>query len=272
MIYTCPRCSYETAQLGNLKTHLQRKTACKALNCDTDPGTILEQLLQSRLNKIIRCELCSKEFKNHQGKYQHKKRCGKMVSQELVESLQNDMKRLQYQVSHQQTQQNTVVNNVQHNNIQNITINFRSFGQENINHIEQDKGFLTTCLLQRDIKTLIESIHCDKSYPENHNVRIKSIKYDLMETYIDGKWIVTDKEEALDELINKGYRVLRYHSHKNKKDILEECDDDLGEYDDVLNWLESIYENSKVRQPIKRQLLILFLNNKAMLLGKDINE
>jgi hypothetical protein len=92
-----------------------------------------------------------------------------------------------------------------------------------------------------------------------------------METYVDGNWIITDKEETLDELVNKGYRVLRFHSHKNKKDILEECDDDENEYEDIVSWLESIYEDNKVRKPIRRQLLILFMNNKALLLGKDVD-
>ena len=122
--------------------------------------------------------------------------------------------------------------------------------------------------MMNNIVPLIENIHFDKEHPENHNVKIKSIKQELMETFVDGKWIITDTDDTLNELINKGYRVLNYHSRKNKNDIIDtEMNED--EYDDVLSWLEKIYEDKKTRKPIKKQLLLLFLNNKTMLLGKE---
>lgn len=51
---------------------------------------------------------------------------------------------------------------------QNITIHLKTFGSENIAHIEGDMNLLNRCLMNKDIKTLIESIHCDKQYPEKH--------------------------------------------------------------------------------------------------------
>jgi hypothetical protein len=160
---------------------------------------------------------------------------------------------------------------VNNNVVNQVIINVKSFGQENLTYVEKDKQFLTSCLMSRDIKSLIESIHCDKEHPENHNVRIKSTKQELMETFMDGGWIISDQEETLDELLNKGYRVLKFHSHRNKKDIKAECDDDDDEYDSLMEWLENVYDDKKLRKPIKRQLLILFMNKRTMLLEKEVD-
>lgn len=272
--YECKRCGYTSKFKCSLIKHFQRKVACEPLLSDISIEELLNEYAKVPLATGYGCEFCGKFFQNPQGKYQHKLRCReKNKPEQKIGALEAKIEELQKIILTHPPIVTTINNTTNNNNIQqnNITINLKSFGCENISHIESDKQFLTNCLLQRDIKSLIESIHCDKDHPENHNVRIKSLKQELMETNVDGKWIITDKEETLDELINKGYRVLRFHSHKNKKDILEECDDH-DEYDDVMKWLESIYEDNKIRKPIKRQLLILFLNNKALLLGKDIVE
>jgi hypothetical protein len=275
--YECKRCGFTTKFKCSLIKHLQKKVACEARIMDIPREVLINEYVKTPRSDGYDCEFCGKFFQNAQGKYQHKLRCkGRHhLQDEKLEHLEAKIEELQKMILTQPHIISTTINNTTHTtqNIQhnNIIINLKPFGSENMSHIEHDKQFLTSCLLQRDIKSLIESIHCDKDHPENHNVRIKSLKQDLMETNVDGKWIITDKEETLDELINKGYRVFRFHSHKNKIDILDECDDS-DEYEDIMNWLESIYEDNKMRKPIKRQLLILFLNNKALLLGKDISD
>jgi hypothetical protein len=166
--------------------------------------------------------------------------------------------------------QNGNIKNIQNNN--NITINLHSFGFENIAHLENDKEYMTQCLLNKDVMGLLENIHCDKQHPENHNVRIKSTKRELMETYVDGQWIVSDQEETLDELLNKGYRIMNFFSYRNKDHIINECEDGEDEYHGMREWLEDLYSNSKLRKPLKRKLLILFMNNKALFLEKGIEE
>ena len=272
-IYECKRCGYSTTYKSALLKHFDRKILCCPAKCDLSREELLAEYEKPSNEDKYKCQQCGKCFTSSQGKYQHKKHC-KVDQKQMVDSLMTKVSELEAKLNNVTTgatnnigQINTT-NNIQQNI---INVQLKDFGHENIKHIEENKAFLTNCLLQRDIKSLIEIIHCDKEYPENHTVRLKSLKYDLMETYVDGNWIITDKEETLDELVNKGYRVLRFHSHKNKKDILEECDDDENEYEDIVSWLESIYEDNKIRKPIRRQLLILFMNNKALLLGKDVD-
>jgi hypothetical protein len=59
------------------------------------------------------------------------------------------------------------------------------------------------------------------------------------------------------------------HGKRNKENIMEEEGIDEVDYDEIVQWLETIYEDRKVQKPIKRDLIILFMNNQAMLLGRD---
>ena len=256
-MFQCRRCGYEFSTKQNLLYHYKKKKPCIVTCEDVSQEECLDELLQK--NKEHKCLYCDKTFSYPQGKSRHMKLCNLSDSTKKIIELREQVKTLE-------NSKHIVVNN--YNNVlnqQNI-INVKSFGQENMDYLSKD--FLNSCLLMNNIVPLIENIHFDKEHPENHNVKVKSTKQELMETFVDGKWIITDTDDTLNELINKGYRVLNYHSRKNKNDILEtEMDED--EYDDVLSWLEKIYEDKKTRRPIKKQLLLLFLNNKTMLLGKE---
>lgn len=48
---------------------------------------------------------------------------------------------------------------------------------------------------------------------------------------------------------------------------MEECDD-LEEYHAMRDWLEEQCNDNKLRKPLKRKLLILFMNNKTLFLEK----
>jgi hypothetical protein len=257
--YTCDRCGYHTCFIGNYKKHLYRKKACEVIFDDTNIETLRD--IVENVSKGFKCELCLKSFSSRQSKWFHKKTCKEVSSNSL---LLEKIKELEERIKTQETKVygHTINNNI---NIQN-NFNMKTFGRENIDYLSHD--FLNSCLLMNNIIPLIENIHFDKEHPENHNVKVKSIKQELMETFVDGKWIITDTDDTLNELIDKGYRVLNYHSRRNKNNILNtEMNED--EYDDVLEWLEKIYEDKKTRKPIKKQLLLLFLNNKTMLLGKE---
>jgi hypothetical protein len=102
---------------------------------------------------------------------------------------------------------NNTTNNV--NTVNNVTLN--SFGNENVSYLTHD--FLSYCLMnpKKGMATLIENIHYNKDYPENHNVRCKSLKQNVFERSIDSEWRICDASNTLDELIKKGYRILNAH-------------------------------------------------------------
>ena len=271
--HKCKRCGYETCYKQNLIAHLKRKNICKAIYEDISIDIILKDYEKNYNDNSFQCTKCLKPFTSNSNRCRHQKICNKNVNvlevnklKDVVTQLQEKVNELNNQVIIQNSE-NITNNNVQHNNT--ITINLRSFGFENIKHLESDKDYMTKCLLNKDVIKLLENIHCDVEYPENTNVKIKSTKRELMETFIDGHWMISDQEETLDELINKGYRILNFFRHRNKDHILKECEDGEGEYNEMIDWLEDLYSNTKTRQPLKRKMLILFMNNKTYFLNKE---
>lgn len=253
--YECERCRYTTNQKSNLRKHLQRKNPCEARFVETEVMQLLVALDANKDGYV--CEYCNTGFRTSQSKYQHKLRCKQ-------KSLEQQIDRLEDRLAHNHVSN---VTNIQNN----IQINIRDFGQENVSYLPLN--FLSRCFVNKDLVTLIENIHCDREHKENHNVRLKSLKRDLMETRVDGRWIVTDSDETLTDLIKNGYRVLMMHSRKHRKNIVEdELDEDVNEFDRLRDWLDIVYDNKNEQAPIKRKLLLLFMNNKALLLEKDASD
>jgi hypothetical protein len=168
----------------------------------------------------------------------HKKLCKakhhkqEQISQEILvepeitkEDLKAEIKQLKLQLEKLEQQfagsqastsgtiNNTTINNNTQNNTNNININIQvnNFGQENTSYLTPE--FLTFCLSnpKKGISSLIESIHYNKEFPENHNLRCKSLKKNTFEKFVDTQWTLCDASNTLDELIKKGYRILESH-------------------------------------------------------------
>jgi hypothetical protein len=263
-MYECTRCGYNTSRKHNLVAHLQRQLVCLPTKSDIDVKIQLLELTK-RENKF-KCNYCDEYLGSLSTKYRHQTNCHVKKEKEHILELEDRIKKLETFIANNNISN---VNNITINNTtNNITnINIKTFGYENLAYIEANKDLLNTCFLTKNIKLLIESIHCDKNHPENHNVRIKNKKEELMETFVDEKWIISDCEDTLTDLIQKGYRILKLYSHANKKNLISECDED--EYFEIKDWLETIYDDTKLQKPIKKQLMILFMNNKTLLLGKE---
>jgi hypothetical protein len=247
--------------------------------CNNVHETYLQDLINN--NRDItkykyNCKICSRPFTTSSNRVRHEKICKKIQEEDVIKNLQKEVQSLREIVNNLNNAHSpnvqTTNNNVQNNNVQNnVTIHLKSFGCENIDHLESDKEYLTQCLQNKDVISLLESIHFDAQYPENLNVRMKNAKKEFMEKFVNGKWIISDQDETLDELLNKGYRILNYFSYKNKSNIMKEYEDEdnMEEYQEMKDWLEDLYSDSKLRKPLRRKLLILFMNNKTLFLEKS---
>lgn len=121
---------------------------------------------------------------------------------------------------------NTTTNNNTTNN-NTININLNSFGNENISHLT--KEFLSYCILnpKKGMASLIESIHYNKSIPENQNLRCKSLKQNIFEKYTEDEWRACDASNTLDELIKKGYKILNAHYTDNIINLPDYYDNEI---------------------------------------------
>jgi hypothetical protein len=111
-----------------------------------------------------------------------------------------------------------------------ININLNNFGKESLEHISDE--FLDKCIkkLNKGMVDLLENIHYNKNVPENNNIRIKSIKQNLLEKYQEGEWIECDKNNTLDELIRKGFKILYQHYLCSKDENIEENKESFFRY------------------------------------------
>jgi len=118
--------------------------------------------------------------------------------------------------------------------------------------------FIGSMFINLQFRTLLENLHCDPDYPENHNVRIKSSKKKIMEIYRNNKWNLTTLANGLEELLLQGHKIFKDYYRKNKDKILEE-DLDENELIKILNTLEKIQEldKNKIRSLQKDLQLML---------------
>jgi len=269
MELTCKRCGYTTNQKGHLIRHLNNKKQCSVLLQDIPCAELIDELGKKYNEKTYDCEFCGKRFNSRSNKSHHKTICKKRHNTDNsdVTLLRQEVKELKETIKQMSTSGSPIIQNQQNAQvINNININLKSFGFETLDHLPQE--FLNRCFANKMLTYLIENLHFDAECPQNHNVRIKSKKQELMEIFQDGKWKLKDQDETLTELIQHGYRILRSHGRKNKTEIMEDEELDENDFFEVNQWLEQVYEDEKIQKPIKRDLVIRFLNNRAYLLSR----
>lgn len=230
-IFICERCGHDAKTKQNLITHLKKQKQCPTKESQRSREDIIKELMPppATKEKTSECEYCNKRFTTPVGKCKHKKICNQrpeVLLQTEVNTLKQQMAEMQKRWENSQVNTSNIhTTNTQNNYINTVNININSFGQETTSHLTND--FLNHCLLNpcKGLTNLIEKIHYNTELPENHNIRHKSTKQQLLQKYIDNGWHDCDASNTLDELIRKGYRILSsyYASHiANDPNIVED--------------------------------------------------
>ncbi len=227
--WSCRRCHHPSTTKGNLLTHLKRKHPCTdTFDKISITDYVKELTFKETKGKMYKCPNCDKQYTTRQSRHRHKLECKATKSngtsnedpQVKIANLEKENKKLQSRIESLEiimgnsNVHNTVTTN--HYNINNqIQININSFGSENTSYLTPE--FLSYCLLnpRKGMTSLIENIHYNKEYPENQNIRCKSLKQNIFEKYVDAEWRACDASNTLDELIKKGYRILNAHYTDN---------------------------------------------------------
>lgn len=237
--YVCKLCDYDTDTKYCLISHLQKKKRCSDSK-DYSREELIKELTEKEYNDLTYdCQYCNKKFNDRSNRQKHQKICKQApldsqqvnpiqqekqditinTTQELREMRQEmqDMRKtigeLATQLRRSPYTNNTIINN--NLNAQTVNITMNNYGNENLTHLTHD--FLSHCLLnpKKGLASLIETIHYNKDIPENHNIRFKSWKKNLLEKCVDSHWRECDASNTLDELIRKGYRILNTHYAEN---------------------------------------------------------
>jgi hypothetical protein len=156
--------------------------------------------------------------------------------------------------SHNNNNTNNSHNNTVNNNIQQ-TINLVAYGKESLDHISDQtftkiikKGFMS-------IPSFIETLHFDKNKPEYHNIYISNSRGNTILQYDGEKWIIVDKTDCLQEIID------------NKSSVLSEKFGELNEHLDEatkkrFERFQEEIDTDRTKQQIKTELKMILYNNK----------
>lgn len=262
--YLCPRCHYETKIFCNFKKHLARKNLCESTFSSLTAEAIMTSIeFETIKDKKYICE-CGKRFSTTSSRSHHKSRCTGKHNE--IQELRNEVNALKQMISHNTSNASSqTVNNTTNNITVNQTIHIHDFGHETLDHLPKD--FLTHCFMTQDIPMLIENIFFDKDCPENHNVKMKSIKNKMMQVYQENQWMTKQSNDVLNQLVDKGSTLLRKHYRKNTEHI--EADMTEEEITEVLDWLcQIVRENEKIRKPIKDNLVAMMDNYRSQVCSK----
>ena len=276
MTYVCERCSYSTSLKTDYKKHLQRKYTCAAKFSTKPTIDILYEIIENEKTGYT-CDNCQKNFRSASSKSNHKKKCSLKYQHKGIEEKFNEMQeqldKLQQQIQNTEASvlttnndnaktlnlnvynvgTNPIINNIGINT--NNPVKLREFGNENMDAIPTN--FIGSCFLNLKFRDLIENLHYDPDFPENHNIRLKSIKRNVMEIFRDNRWVAVTLAYGIEELVNKTSTIFENYAKKNEKTIYEE---DMSEEEfeanmDILLKISNM--DKKVIQPIVKDIQLL---------------
>ena len=217
------------------------------------------------------CNFCNKGFKRNWHLNRHYSTCKeKKKSEELVLLENNKITKMEKKIKEleeknikieKKLKKQKYTNITNSNNINttntNITNNIiiKNFGEENIEHLQDNiyenllQGIYTA------VPKLIKLIHFDKNHPENQNIKFTNKKYPYLKIMKDDKWQLVNKNLEVRDLIDNKCYIL----NEKYYNILEK----QNELNDV--------QRSRIRQFMKRykndhKEVILDLINKTELI------
>ena len=108
-------------------------------------------------------------------------------------------------------------NNINKGIVNNIVIN--NYGSENIDYITFNKFVKLLETPLSAISKLIELKHFNEKHPENHNIKITNIHDKFAKIYKDKKWLVSNKKDIIQDLVENGYADFEEFKDLNEEEL-----------------------------------------------------
>ena len=106
---------------------------------------------------------------------------------------------------------NTHTNNTMTNSNNTTNININNYGFENVQYLK--KNYLNNLVhsVFTAIPRLIKKIHFNDKHPENQNIKITNKKEPYIRVRQNNEWLLKNKKEILEDLIDCKYMILSQH-------------------------------------------------------------
>jgi hypothetical protein len=173
------------------------------------------------------CKTCFKKFASPQSRYNHEKREICVIDEDID-------KRVVNVVNNSVTTNNvTVVNNTIDNSVtNNVTIQLRPFGEENLDYLKADdllRRFKKYGRLEDVMVRALQMVHFNDEHPENMNIYMSNLRGRHVHTY-DGTSFIAQPKELIMEVLSESVRSVLEDMHEGIDDnILSKSIDDIGE-------------------------------------------
>ena len=221
-IFAPPQHSHST--LTALSQHFGAPNCTElSLNTEHNEITFLQNtnpISSMKTDKQIICQWCKCIFSRISSLKRHFKICQIKLEQDIknknylkeLEIKYNELKaerdQLKDELKDAQSTTTTTTNNVINDNRKFTNIQINTFGNENLDFINEKLiKKLLTGYPNEIIPKLIASIHCNPEHIENMNVYVQNKKEPYVMISENGKWILSSKKGVTQKLIDKGQMI-----------------------------------------------------------------
>ena len=221
-----------------------------------DPGLTPNESDTESEEKITKyqCEYCDKYLSKNSHLHRHYKRCKEKAKIDDKKMLQNQIKDLYDQLHAKDEQIHELIGKV--GDTHQTIINLNIYGKENLD-------YLTPKYFQKLLKggaygaipKLIKHIHCNPEHPENHNIKITNKKQPFVSVWEEEKWVIKDKKEVLENMVDKGYNLIDDYYDDEGKEILD------NKKIKIYNKFQNDYDKNKnVKKKVNKDIELVILN------------
>ena len=265
--YRCTRCGYNTDHKSKFRLHLLKKNICPSKFNETSIYDILKlhgfdeeateyEIIHNVVSNVTPdviinthiCKYCKKSFANRHSKSRHiNNYCSvvksndelsinkNIIEQNKILKENNDKLTLQVELllknasltnTNISNKTKNKTNNINKGIVNNIVIN--NYGSENIDYITFNKFVKLLETPLSAISKLIELKHFNEKHPENHNIKITNIHDKFAKIYKDKKWLVSNKKDIIQDLVENGYADFEEFKDLNEEELTNKIKERYG--------------------------------------------
>lgn len=197
MVYHCARCGYVTERKCDIHKHIfKRKDLCPSHKSDISKSEMIfiydKDVKKENDNNVNEqneyvCYFCPNAFCTRTGRLHHIKKSHPNEYQDIksepsqAPNIENTNTTT---IDGDHNTVNNTINNPVTNNITNIHIHLNPFGQENKEYLTDEQRQHCLSGGYAGLQKLLFDIFFNEKHPENHNIKLKSIKNQHVNLYM----------------------------------------------------------------------------------------